>query len=100
MSNPHALLRKPVHVNTGGNQYPQLTHAMSLAKDLGVPLTFERVRTLEGIFQQKPATRSTNSLFSSSESPSRSPSPFEDNEIYHRSVSEAISSRSLSLRLV
>ena len=69
---------------------------MSLAKDLGVPPTFERVRTLEGIFQQKPATRSKNSLFSSSENSSRSPSPFEDDETYHRSVSEAIPSRSPS----
>ncbi|KAI0702087.1 hypothetical protein C8Q76DRAFT_595716, partial [Earliella scabrosa] len=83
----------------GAHQHAQFAHvadAAPPAADLGVPPTFERVRTLEGIFQQKPATRSKNSLFSSSESSSRSPSPFEDDETYHRSVSEAIPSRSPS----
>ncbi|EJF57686.1 hypothetical protein DICSQDRAFT_173654, partial [Dichomitus squalens LYAD-421 SS1] len=40
---PRALLRKPVCVATGNNKYPSLTHAISLAEELDILATPERI---------------------------------------------------------
>ncbi|PIL35266.1 hypothetical protein GSI_01991 [Ganoderma sinense ZZ0214-1] len=45
---PRALLHKPVRAETGANhQYPALRRAFTLAKELGVEPTTERIRKLE-----------------------------------------------------
>ncbi|EJF55453.1 hypothetical protein DICSQDRAFT_175886, partial [Dichomitus squalens LYAD-421 SS1] len=62
---PRALLRKPVCVATGNNKYLSLTHAISLAEELDIPATPERIRTLENLVRQLPT--STGSSTTSSE---------------------------------
>ncbi|EJF60681.1 hypothetical protein DICSQDRAFT_170830 [Dichomitus squalens LYAD-421 SS1] len=62
---PRALLRKPVCVATGNNKYPSLTHAISLAEELDILATPERIRTLENLMRRLPT--STGSSMTSSE---------------------------------
>ena len=69
---PRALLNTPVREHTGDNQYPSLTHAFTLAKDLGILPTFERLRTLEKVHS---ASRSPTPLSDTRSTPSRTPSP-------------------------
>ena len=46
---PRALLRKEVVKPRGENKYPRFKKGLALARDLGVPVTFERLRVLEQV---------------------------------------------------
>ena len=76
---PRALLNTPVREHIGDNQYPSLTRALALAEDLGIPPTFERLRTLEKALESQSSTDS--SITSSEKQPSFLSSMKEDMQL-------------------
>ncbi|PIL28157.1 transporter [Ganoderma sinense ZZ0214-1] len=90
---PRALLHKPVRAETGANhQYPALRRAFTLAKELGVEPTTERIRKLEmlvvaGNRSKDPVLTPTTELHSTRSSPESSATYSEDSRTTSPSVS-------------
>ncbi|PIL32968.1 hypothetical protein GSI_05086 [Ganoderma sinense ZZ0214-1] len=81
---PRALLHKPIRAETGANhQYPALRRAFTLAKELGVEPTTERIRKLEMLVgadnrSKDPVLTPTTELHSTRSSPESSTTYSED----------------------
>ncbi|PIL36304.1 hypothetical protein GSI_01967 [Ganoderma sinense ZZ0214-1] len=100
VAGPRALLHKPVCAETGANhQYPALRRAFTLAKELGVEPTTERIRKLEmlvvaGNRSKDPVLTPTTELHSTRSSPESSATYSEDS----RTTSLNVSRRPNALR--
>ncbi|PIL37759.1 hypothetical protein GSI_01453 [Ganoderma sinense ZZ0214-1] len=92
---PRALLHKPVRAETGANhQYPALRRAFTLAKELGVEPTTERIRKLEmlvvaGNRSKDPVLTPTTELHSTRSSPESSATYSEDSRTTSPNVSRS-----------
>ncbi|PIL24582.1 hypothetical protein GSI_12466 [Ganoderma sinense ZZ0214-1] len=92
---PRALLHKPVRAETGANhQYPALRHAFTLAKELGIEPTTERIRKLEmlvvaGNRSKDPVLTSTTELHSTRSSPESSATYSKDSHTTSPNVSRS-----------
>ncbi|PIL35012.1 hypothetical protein GSI_02799 [Ganoderma sinense ZZ0214-1] len=92
---PRALLHKPVRAETGANhQYPALRHAFTLAKELGVEPTTERIRKLEmlvvaGNRSKDPILTPTTELHSTRSSPESSATYSEDSRTTSPNISRS-----------
>ncbi|PIL29343.1 hypothetical protein GSI_09394 [Ganoderma sinense ZZ0214-1] len=90
---PCALLHKPVRAETGANhQYPALRRAFTLAKELGVEPTTERIRKLEmlvvaGNRSKDPVLTPTTELHSTRSLPESSATYSEDSRTTSPNVS-------------
>ncbi|PIL33227.1 hypothetical protein GSI_04677 [Ganoderma sinense ZZ0214-1] len=92
---PRALLHKPVRTETGVNhQYPALRRAFTLAKELGVEPTTERIRKLEMLVvadnrSKDPVLTPTTELHSTRSSPESSATYSEDSRTTSPNVSRS-----------
>ncbi|PIL25415.1 hypothetical protein GSI_13305 [Ganoderma sinense ZZ0214-1] len=92
---PRALLHRPIRAETGANhQYPALRRAFTLAKELGVEPTTERIRKLEMLVvadnrSKDPVLTPTTELHSTRSSPESSATYSEDSRTTSPNVSRS-----------